>query len=696
MRLLVAASVLVPLALFAYAGWLSYGATARDAEDRLARAVEVLQEHGLRVFETVERSLAEADEVVRGLSDEEIRADEPRISARLRQIADSLSQVQAVWIFDANARPLVASAVSPPPADAFVADRSYYAVHVERDIGTHIDEVIVSRRNGDLFFNVSRRRASPDGRFTGVTATAVYPSVIKEFYRRLAGTMADQFALLHANGHFLARYPSPDDRPVRLDANSVIAGLIRTQPERGTFTATSQVDRIERRFVYRKLPDYPVYVQAGVATSTIRAEWLSGLASHLVFGLPATLVLIGISVLALRRTRTLHEEAARREAAEGALQQAQRLEAIGQMTGGIAHDFNNLLMVIGGGVDRLRRDGDEARRQRSLDMIDGAAKRAEALTRQLLVFSRRQALKARSVDLRDELAGMSDMLRSSLRGDIEVRLDLPEGLWPVRVDPGELEIAILNLSMNARDAMPKGGRIEIAACNRPGETGDQVVLTVTDTGGGIAPDILPRIFEPFFTTKEVGKGTGLGLSQVYGFVKQSGGDVTVDSARGRTTFTLRLPRCRAEPERTTAPAPLPAPAMRGRALVVEDNPDVAEVSVAHLGELGFHAELVPDAPTALERLLAGSFDVMVSDVVMPGGMTGLDLAREVRARYPDLPTLLVTGYSTVADAAVAEGFALLRKPFDAQGLARALAGLSPPLPRELGRVLPPAQRSEAG
>jgi two-component system NtrC family sensor kinase len=673
MRLLLAASILVPLALFAYAAWLNHRAALLDADERLARAVEVLQEHALRVFETVERSLAEADEVVRGLSDEQIRADEARISARLRSISDSLRQIQSVWIFDAAARPLVTSVVSPVPPVS-VADRDYYAAHVERDAGVHIDRVLVSRVTGNLFFNVSRRRATPDGRFIGVTAAAVYPSAIKEFYARLAGPMADQFALFLADGHFLARYPSPDDRPVRLDANSVFARVVPAQPETGIYNAVSQVDRIERRFLYRKLPGRPVYVQAGITTAAIRAEWLSGMASHLVFGLPATLVLIGISYLALRRTRFLYEEAARREAAEDALQQAKRLEAIGQMTGGIAHDFNNLLMVVGGGVDRLRRRLEDPRDRRTLDMIGAAAKRAEALTRQLLVFSRRQALAPRVVDLRAELAGMRDMLQSSLRGDIELGIDVPEGVWRVRVDPGELQIAILNLAMNARDAMPRGGRIEIAAQNRSGGD-EQVELTVTDTGAGIPPEVLPRIFEPFFTTKDVGKGTGLGLSQVYGFAQQSGGQVTAESRPGRTAFSLILPRCHEAPEPARVATVALTSARRGRALLVEDNGDVAEVGLAHLTELGLDVEVATDARAAVERLRSGTFDLMVSDVVMPGGVTGLDLAREVRARYPDMPILLATGYSAVADEAVAEGFALIRKPFDLHALARALDNL---------------------
>jgi two-component system NtrC family sensor kinase len=275
---------------------------------------------------------------------------------------------------------------------------------------------------------------------------------------------------------------------------------------------------------------------------------------------------------------------------------------------------------------------------------------------------------------------MRDMLQSSLRGDIELGIDVPEGVWRVRVDPGELQIAILNLAMNARDAMPRGGRIEIAARNRSGGD-EQVELTVTDTGAGIPPEILPRIFEPFFTTKDVDKGTGLGLSQVYGFAQQSGGQVTAESRPGRTTFSLILPRCHEAPEPARVATVALTSAMRGRALLVEDNGDVAEVGMAHLTELGLDVEVATDARAAVERLRSGTFDLMVSDVVMPGGVTGLDLARDVRARYPDMRILLATGYSAVADEAIAEGFALIRKPYDLHALARALEDVLASLPR---------------
>jgi two-component system NtrC family sensor kinase len=283
------------------------------------------------------------------------------------------------------------------------------------------------------------------------------------------------------------------------------------------------------------------------------------------------------------------------------------------------------------------------------------------------------------VHLHERLSSLREMLQSSLRGDVELAIDIPDGTWPVRVDPGELEIAFLNLAMNARDAMPKGGRLAIAARNRAAEGAgaarDEVIVTVTDTGSGIPPEILERVFEPFFTTKDVGKGTGLGLSQVYGFARQSGGHVAVDSRPGRTVFTLVLPRCEDLPEETAAPRLARPGKRRGRALLVEDNAEVAEVTVANLEELGLEVELAANVPEALSRVATGAFDIVVTDIVMPGGLNGLDLARTVRRHRPGLPVLMVSGYSAVGDEARLEGFQLLRKPYDLDALAAAVDAL---------------------
>ena len=689
LRLLIAASLVFPILLLGYASVINYRAAWTGADERIERTLDVLQEHALKVFETVDLAIDTATEVLRGFSDDDIRAGEARFHARLKQLHDGLPEVGAILVFDRDGHLLISTADLPAPRNVDFSDRDYFKVHRAGEAGTSIGEVLVPRVSAIYFFNVSRRRPAPDGRFDGVTAVSVLPREIKAFYARLGKGLAFSASLIRADGTFLARYPSPDERPLRLRPDSVFGQAIETRPEAGIFTATSQVDRIERRIGYRKLPTYPVYVQAGIEAGAIRAEWLGTMASHLVFGVPATVLLFTIGLLALRRTARFYAEAERRELAEAALKQAQRLEAMGQLTGGVAHDFNNLLMVIGGHVDRLAKQLPDPRHKRSLDAIAMAARRGENLTRQLLSFSRRQAHEPVVLDLAQRLPKLRQMLESSLRGDIEIALDVEPGIWPVAVDPGEFELALLNVAVNARDAMPAGGTLTITARNvvvddadAIGIAGAFVALGVRDTGSGIAPDVLPRVFEPFFTTKEVGKGTGLGLSQVYGFATQSGGTATATSVVGAgTTVTLYLPRASADAGLRDIAAPEAAPqgsdGNGGSVLLVEDHPEVAEVARECLAELGYRVTSVSRASAALDLIEAGQrFDLVFSDVVMPGGMNGLDLAYRLRDIRPDLPVLLATGYSHAVQEGAGKAFTIIAKPYTAAKIAAAIRSLS--------------------
>jgi len=366
------------------------------------------------------------------------------------------------------------------------------------------------------------------------------------------------------------------------------------------------------------------------------------------------------------------------------LGQAQKMEAMGQLTGGVAHDFNNLLMVVSGQAQLLRkRVADDTRSLRALDAIEMAAKRGQDLTRHLLTFARRQRLQPVPISLYERSADLRELLGTSLGSTITLNVSLPKDLWAVEVDPGELELALLNLAVNARDAMPSGGSLSIVGRNRTlvgGEVdtdvaGEFVALSIRDTGVGIPPDILTRVFEPFFTTKEVNKGTGLGLSQVYGFVQQSGGRVTVDSRLGEgTTITLYLPRTELQPSGDLGPAP--AAAAEGVSiLVVEDNPEVAEVVAGLLEQLGNRTHVVNSADAALRALANGDQpDLVFSDIVMAGEMDGLALARRLRAERPDLPILLATGYSQAAEA-MGDEFPILTKPYQLPELSRAVGAV---------------------
>ena len=378
------------------------------------------------------------------------------------------------------------------------------------------------------------------------------------------------------------------------------------------------------------------------------------------------------------RTRALESEMAERQRIEAALQQAQRLEVIGQVTGGVAHDFNNLLMIVGGNLELLKHRRGDA--QKVIARIEQAVARGENLVRQLLSFSRRQSLRPEVLDLSSWTPKLIELLRSSLRGDIDIAAEVADDIWPVEADPGELELALLNIAVNARDAMPRGGRITVGIRNirmdgqsTDGLSGDFVRIAVSDTGVGIPAHLLHKVFDPFFTTKEVGKGTGLGLSQVHGFAKQAGGTALIESRVGKgTTVALFLPRART----SLLPSELEtvvqfADRASGSILLVEDNDDVAEATAEMLAGLGYGVVRVSSAGQALNYLEGGGNpDLLLSDIVMPGGTNGVDLARIVRKRYPKLPILLSTGYSAAAREASKERLTILPKPYRLATLER--------------------------
>jgi signal transduction histidine kinase len=384
--------------------------------------------------------------------------------------------------------------------------------------------------------------------------------------------------------------------------------------------------------------------------------------------------------------RLLFAEMEQRQRAEMALQQSQKLEAIGQLTGGVAHDFNNLLMVVQGGINILERGADEARRDRVLQGMRQAAARGESLTQQLLAFSRNIDLRAEAIDLGKLLDGMRVLVGGALRGDIEVQIRIPADLRPVLADPTQLELSILNIVVNARDAMPNGGTLTIRARNVAldgsdgGLRGDFVRAEIQDTGAGIPADMLHRVFDPFFTTKPVGKGTGLGLSQVYGFAEQSGGRARVDSRVGKgTTIILDLPRAPAADDRVATVAMADPPPINGRGrqvLLVEDNDDVATLEVDMLDTLGFAVTRVAGAAEALAAFSNGRrFDLVLSDIVMPGGANGIELANQIKRRRPDMPILLTTGYSEALGNAADIGFRVLRKPYNLHSLETILKSI---------------------
>ena len=369
------------------------------------------------------------------------------------------------------------------------------------------------------------------------------------------------------------------------------------------------------------------------------------------------------------------------------LRQSQKMEALGQLTGGVAHDFNNLLGVMLGNAQLLRKKIGESK---YLAAIERASQRGAELTQRLLAFSRTQTLAPQSIDLAELTGGLHDLLRRTLGEQIKIVTDVPEGAWPVMADPGQLENALLNLSINARDAMGDGGTLEIACLNielQDGNmrvsnevaAGDYVQIAVRDTGAGMPEDVLERVFEPFYTTKDVGEGTGLGLSMVHGFARQSGGDVVIESAPGKgTEVSLFLPRAAAnvasdEPKQE-------AELKRGRGetiLILEDDPDVRSLAVDALEELGYRVLEAADANAALQALAkeADNINLLLSDVVLPGGISGPELAAKAKDLDPNLKVMFMSGYTAGRDTSnKIPDFAetLLTKPFDLTDLAGAV------------------------
>ena len=380
----------------------------------------------------------------------------------------------------------------------------------------------------------------------------------------------------------------------------------------------------------------------------------------------------------ITRDMTEKREAQRRlDASREQLFRSQKMEALGQLTGGLAHDFNNLLTAILGASDLAARNLDKPEKlKRMLEGIRNSAQRGASLTKQLLAFARAQPLEIRTVDMRKFLDEVTTLVRPSLRSNIEVITETSDQLWNVDADPGAMELALLNLAFNARDAMKDGGTLRISASNEllsgepEGLRGEFVALRVADTGSGMSADTMERAFEPFFTTKSFGEGTGLGLSQVFGFVKQLGGAVTLDSELGKgSTFTLYFPASRnAQLAGVTKANGIRA---IGRVLIVEDDELVAELAAGMLSELGFETMITHSAKEALDRLIREEKPkLLFSDIVMPGGISGIELAERVRSRFPELPILLTTGYSE--EVGGSHGFPVLQKPYELDSLAGAL------------------------
>jgi two-component system NtrC family sensor kinase len=685
LKTMLVASIVIPVALFSYASWISYQDMIAHADEQLTASLNILSEHASKVFQSVDLAVTSVDAIAGDLSDEQIKARQEALHSQLNKLEKALATVDAIFIADRNGLALVSSAVFPLPPDTSVADRDYFQAQAERNAGTYVGAVLESRATKERFFGVSRRRPADDGQFTGIIMISVMPKVFTDFYKQLAGDTSASFSLARRDGAILARYPALPEDVTHYGPDSEFIRSIGSQPERGILTTTS-IDGTQRRIAYRKLGNSDLYLSDGFQTDEIYFRWIRLMASHLIFGIPATLFLFGLVLLTIRRTQAFYAEAERRELAEQALRQSQKMEAVGQLTGGVAHDFNNLLTIIIGNLGIAKRGVVEARAERALNNALVGAERAAQLTQRLLAFSRRQPLNPRVLDVNKLIASISDLLARTLGENIELESIGAAGLWKVEADASELESTLLNLALNARDAMPEGGKLTIETSNAYLDEGycqqhagvapgQYILIAVTDSGGGMSAETIDRAFEPFFTTKEAGKGTGLGLSQVYGFMKQSEGHVKIYSESGEgTTIKLYLPR--RDGNEAVHSVDEPVNSDRGRnetILIVEDDDGVRQYASEILRDLNYQIIEAKDSATALRLLDADKkFDLMLTDVVLPG-KNGRELASEVERRRPGTKVIFMTGYSRnaiVHHGRLDPGTALIQKPLIERVLAQ--------------------------
>lgn len=684
--LLVAAG-LFPMVFCAFVGWATYQDAITAAYGRLERTASIASEHVLRVIE-VNRVVARA--LVYEMSnapDEVLRHEEPRLHAYVHSLMRGADQIQSIWVWDAQGRPIISSLGHPAPRTLDVSDREYFRAHRDRGEEWYVTHTLRSRTTGEPFFGVSARREI-DGRFAGVVSVSLHPGYFSDFYGKLGQAEPGlRIGLMRDDGALIARWPQPPNMNEALTRDATLMARMHAGETHGTFRSISALDGKVRHVVFRRTNGYPLYVAAGLDRDAILGAWYRDMSLLAIVVVPASLALVWLLFVAFERSERMQaafararDEAQQRNRAEDALRHAQKLEALGLLTGGVAHDFNNLLAVVSNSVYLLRhlqgRRSAAEEETAPVAAISRAVESGTKLTRQLLAFSRRQPLAPEVVQVRAVLSAMMELLRTIVSRRIELGVAMADNLPFVKVDPAELELAVINLVINARDAIRVGGRIDIEANSWFEEGREFVRISVRDNGVGIPAEIRERVFEPFFTTKPRGTGTGLGLSQVYGFCAQAGGTVRLESiAEGGTGVTMLLP---ATSEAMLHPPPLEAGAparIDARVLLVEDNDDIGATMQEVLKSLGADVTYVRSADDAMRELSRDPtrYDLVVSDVAMPGSITGIELAQKCRRRWPQLGVVLMTGYTSELQSAVEDGFTVLAKPIVPEMLARAIA-----------------------
>ncbi len=676
-----AVSILFPLACLAGYGYFDYQRRIADSNDVIDRLVRVTEEQAVKVLDLNQQMASRIVELIGTEDDAQIRAHASELNRQLREIGGDFPQVASIYLIGANGDLLVSSRAYPAPAISMSEREDFLAARAMRP-HPYFSLPMLGTLSQTNVFNTAIGRIGEGGTFLGVVSVALRSEYFSRFYRELTnGDTSLALALYRADGNLLVRYP-PWPGGVKAPAANAFAAALRDKQWSGHVRVKSPVDDVERLVAFRRVGDYPLYVSSAYATGAIVDAWRR----HFVVIASLTAVpCIAIWILVLYSLRQLdgervawerwQGEVAMRLSAEASSRQLQRMGALGNLVANVAHDFNNLLMVVSANIElaRLKRFNNL---EKEMTAVQRATATAESLTRRLLSVAKKQPLKQEPIDLRKWMPGAAPLIEAALGDHIELALSIVDDVWPVLADPTDLELAIMNLAVNARDAMPRGGRFVIRCQNNRlvgSDTllpdGEYLLIACSDDGEGMPESVARRAFEPLFTTKLSGSGAGLGLAQVLSMCEQAGGTAKIDSVQGSgTTVRLYLPRYRERRQKEAAAeevAEQSALRHAGMVLLVEDNEDVAAGVAAVLQTFGCEVRHEPTADQAFDVLTGGErFELVLSDIQMPGKLNGIDLAEKVRSTWPSQKIALMTGYADELERARRLGVAILAKPFN--------------------------------
>ncbi|ACD19643.1 hybrid sensor histidine kinase/response regulator [Paraburkholderia phytofirmans] len=679
--IVLAVSIAFPLICLAAYGYFDYQRRIADSNDMIDRLARVAEEQAVKVMDLNQQMSSRIVELLGNDDDAQIRAREAMLHDRLHGIGGDFPQVSSIYLLGAKGDLLVSSRTYPAPALSIAQREDFISAKAMRP-QPYFSLPMFGPLSQTNVFTTATGRSDDNGQFLGVVSVALRNEYFSRFYRELTnGDASLALGLYRQDGSLLVRYP-PWPAGAQPSPRSKFTQALRDRQLFGHVRLDSTVDGVERLLAFRRVGDYPLYVMSAYATSSIGKAWRQ----HFVMiaaltALPciAIWLLVFYSLRQLAGERRAWErwqgEVAMRLSAEASSRQLQRMGALGNLVANVAHDFNNLLMVVSANTElaRLKRFNNV---EKEVLAVERATASAESLTRRLLSVARKQPLKQQPLDLATWLPAAAPLIDAALGDNVELALNMVENVWQVLADPTDLEFAIMNLAVNARDAMPRGGRFVIRCQNNRlvgSDTllpdGEYVLIACTDDGEGMPEAVARRAFEPLFTTKLRGSGTGLGLAQVLSMCEQAGGTARIDSVPGSgTTVRMYLPRYRDRRKTTvvqaeTVPAPVPPPS--GVVLLVEDNEEVAAGVAAVLETFGCEVRHELTADQALDVLTGGArFELVLSDIQMPGKLNGIDLAEKVRSAWPSQKIALMTGYADELERARRLGVAILAKPFN--------------------------------